>query len=900
MQPLCDDYFREIGEPRLASRERLDRAIRAYLAAAREHLEEAHSGGGSARLVNQEHADLIDRLIRKLFRLLEDRYFEENPRLTGFRLAVLATGGYGRREMALASDVDLLFLHRGKLNPYVETLTEAMTQRLWDARLVVGAAVRTVPECMRVGREDLPTLTSYLDARFLVGDPALFAELERRVERHVRSDPLAFVTAKLAEQEERHARFGESPYLLQPNVRESVGGLRDYHTALWVARAVHWEVRRLEHLQLHSFVDERELEELRAALEFQWRVRNELHRTGRKDDRLHFEAQGRLVDRLGFEGGDHQLPVEQLMQSYYRSARVIGQVAQRVTDHALDLARHHRAPPAQAVEDGFALVGDHLEIPHASVLASRPARMLSAFTVAQAHDVSLSPRAQALLRQHLYLVDDALRKDPEAIELFRRILSAERRVYRTLVQMNELGILGAFVPEFAHLVGLWQHDLYHTYTVDTHSLFLVEQLRRLGRGQLADELPLASELIREVRSPPVLFLGCILHDIGKGRGGAHSAKGARLVPEIGRALGLDEREIDHLRFLVLHHLTMSAMAERRDVNDPRVILNLANVVGSRSRLRNLYLLTVADVRSVSPEAWTPWKGGLLEQLYRNTAEWLETGIPAESAPGFFLQRTMERAERVQAEALGRLAEAGVESDRSAAFLDGMPRRYLLSHGASEIADQVRAALDFVDSGRRAGVYLFRPEMGVDPFLGLVVLAPDQAGLLATMTGVLRGSGHDILGAQIYTTREGLAVQIYEARRPPGGEAEDEVDRERLERQLTAVLEGRQSVDALLAARRPVAARGGRERPAEVRVTNEDSDFYTIVDVAATDRPGLLHDMTRALSETGVDIVMSRVSTRASRVNDSFFVTEGGNKILAEERQTELREALLRAIQRVPQ
>jgi [protein-PII] uridylyltransferase len=897
VQPLADDYFRDLEGNRQVTPAAVNAAVRAYLDAARTHLLQRHDAGVLARTVNEEHADLTDRLVRKLFRLAEDAYFAGSPRLRSFRLAVVAVGGYGRRELALASDVDLLFLHRGKPNPYVETITESIIHRLWDARVAVAPATRTVADSLRVGREDLPTLTSYLDARFLIGDPGLFAELDREVRKELRADPLGFIERKLDERARRHARFGESPFLLQPNVREAVGGLRDYQTALWIARSVQWEVRRPEHLLLHGFVDPLELEELVRALDFLWRVRNELHRAGRKDDRLHFDAQGRLAERLGFAGTDHLLPIEQLMRSYYRHVKSIERVSERAIEHAQRLAagRVRRRSTRRPVEEGFAVVDGRLEIPHESLLVERPVRILSAFAVAQSEDVPLSSRALRLVRAHLHRIDDALRKDPEAAAVLRRILGGERRVYRTLVAMNEIGVLGAYLPEFGLLDGLWQHDLYHTYTVDAHSLFLVEQLRRLRRGLFRDALPFPTELMQEVRDPVVLFLGCILHDIGKGRGGSHSARGARLVPEIAQRLGLDAEEEEAVAFLVLHHLTLSALAERRDVHDARVILNVANLVRTRARLRNLYLLTVADIRSVSREAWTRWKGGLLEELYRNAAEWLEAGVGDESAPEFFLGRALERAHAVESGVVARLAAEGVPEERTRALLDSMPRRYLISHDADEISGHLRCALDFLASGRPGGIYPFRREEGARSW-GIVVFAPDRPGLLATMTGVLAASGHDILAAQIYTTREALAVQIYELVPIAGGPAEEEAERDRLERRFNAVLEGKQTVAALLAGRRRPLPAVARVHPPLVRITNDDSDFYTIIDVEGTDRPGFLHDVTRTLAAQDLDIAMSRVSTRATRVSDAFYVTENGHKILAAERHAELERALLDAIE----
>jgi len=897
VQPLCDDFFGVVEAPAGPSSAHLNPFVRSYLDAVWEYLLGLHDGDAPSRRVNEEHADLMDRLVRKLYRLAEDRYFANFPRLN-FRVALLAVGGYGRRELSLGSDIDLLLLYRGKMNPYVETLAEAIMTRLVDARLAVGMATRTVYQCLRLGREDVPTLTSYLDARFLIGDPGLCTELDGEVRRWIKNRSTDFIRSKLEEQGARHERMGESLFLLQPNLRESVGGLRDYHTALWTARAVRWEVRKPEHLLLHGFIDSAELEDLLAALGFLWWVRNQLHRGRRKDDRLHFEAQESLAEHYGFETTDHRLGVEQLMQTYYLHARTVQRVTRRTIDHAQALDRHRKGahrPPARPIEEGFALVNGKLEIPSPSLLDERPQRLLSAFAAAQHHDVELSARAQRLIQQHVHLVDDGFRRDAEAAALFRQILSAPLRVYRSLSLMDDLGLLGAYLPEFGALVALWQHDMYHTYTVDVHSLFLVEQLRRLRKGRFEEELPLASELMREFGSPELLFLGCLLHDIGKGQGGGHSEKGARQVPEIGKRLGLDPDEIETVGFLVLHHLSMSAMAEQRDVHDPRQILKLANLVGTRARLRSLYLMTVADIRSVSPVAWTNWKAGLLEALYRNAAEWLEAGAAHETATHYFLERAMERVAATQKEALERLAKLGVPGKRATPFLNSMPRHYLLNHGSGEIAAHVRAALDFLENGAELGVYLFPPQGGEEVFWGLVVVARDHPGLFSTVAGVLAACGHNILAAQVYTNRESLAVEIYQLNPIAGGPAEEQDARQRIEAQLGDILAHRRTVEALLSARHLARPRALRARAPGVRIANDESDFYTVIDVTADDRPALLYDITRTLSHFGLDVVMARISTRADQVTDAFYVTDNGHKVLGEKRQRQLEEGLLSAI-----
>jgi [protein-PII] uridylyltransferase len=893
MQPICEDYFKDVEGPAGSSSMHLNPHVRAYLDDVRAYLLDLHDRGVSARGVNEEHADLMDRLVRKLFRLAEDRYFDESPRLN-FRLAVAAVGGYGRREMSFGSDVDLLFLHRGKLNPYVETIAEALTQRLWDARLVVGGATRTIRESLRLGARDLSTLTSYLDSRFLIGDPELYAEFENAVQDHMRRHRARFVEQKLEERAGRHERFHESLYLLQPNLRESVGGLRDYHTALWVARAAQWDVRRPEDLAIHGFIDASDAEALLEALDFLWRARNELHRAGRKDDQLHYEAQERLVAHLGLRDEGDTLAVEKLMRSYYRYAGSIDYLSRQAIGHAQSLlGGRARGDAPYAVEEGFAIADARLEIPSAEILTERPVRVLAAFAVAQHHDVEISARAQRLLRQHVQLIDDEVRADSEAADLFKRILRSPTRVYRTLQVMNELGVLGAYLPEFGSVVGLWNQDMYHTYTVDVHSLFLVEQLRRLRKGRFAEELGLATELMREVRDPLLLFLAALFHDIGKGRGGGHSEKGAQLVPPICARMGLDEAATAQIQFLVRHHLTMSAMAEQRDVHDPRQIMRLVSLVQSREQLRSLYLLTVADIRSVSPEAWTRWKAGLLEAFYRNAADWLEAGAEEGAGERLFLERALHRFEESERDSVALLAEQGADTQRAIEFLEQMPRRYLLNHTPSEIAEHVRAAFEFADSERRVAVRAFVDPSDAQSFWGVVVITRDRPGLFSTVTGVLTALGHDILAAQVYTSKNRLAVEIYVMAPIAGGDEEAEFETDRIEMRLDEILEGRRELGPvdLGGAAHPTV----RTQPPRVQVLNGESDLFSVIEVVTNDRRALLFDITRALAELDLDVGQSRAATRAQRATDAFYVTDHGHKLTDPERCKLVEETLLRAI-----
>jgi [protein-PII] uridylyltransferase len=691
--------------------------------------------------------------------------------------------------------------------------------------------------------------------------------------------------------------MGESPMLLQPNLKESVGGLRDYHTALWMARAAQWEVREPEQLRVHGFIGEEDLRDLLAALDFLWRVRNELQRNGRKDDRLHYVAQERLASFLKLSDTPELLAVEQLMRQYYLHAKVIGRVTRRVQDHAmrnLDTRRSRLRRSAYLVEEGFAVIDGKLEIPRAALLRERPVRLLSAFAVMQRHDVDLSPEACGLLHRHRYLIDDRFRADPEAASVLRRILNSPQRVYRALRLMNELEILGAYIPEFEHLFGLWQQDLYHTYTVDAHSLFLIEQLRRIRKGRYAEELPIASDLMREIEDPFALYLGCLVHDIGKGLGGNHCPVGAEMIPAIARRLKLTAAEQDTVHFVTLHHLFASHLADRRDVNDPATIRNLARVCGNRERLKVLYLATVADIRSVSKEAFTRLKHAQLMALYRNTMEWLEASADEADPSRIMLERAAARAQATQSSALAAVAAAGGDRAQAEQLLESMPPRYLLSHDAVEIALHLRFALDYIAAPREVGVYSYRPPDA--RYWGLVVLAADQPGLFSRVAGALADCGHNVSAASVYTARDGLALESYKLDPILGGPIEETENRQMIERRLRSALAGQPL--APLRRRQTTAPVGTvRQIEPQVVVDNDESDLYTVIDINAQDRPALLYDITRTLAELGLDIAVSRASTRANEAVDSFYVTErgpGGHKI-SEERQEAVRRALLAAI-----
>lgn len=921
--PAIDDRLAQLP---LASEERVRAVpgvVKAYLTDVRAHLEWLHRSSESGRRVNERNSDLMDRMIRRLFGLAEE-IFLANGGAIDADVAVIAVGGYARREMSIHSDVDLLVLYREELTPFVEYVSERLQYWLWDGGLTVGCATRTLEQTLALGLEDVTVRTAVLTARFLCGDGEFFHLFADRIRDELFPDPAAFVAEQQELMRERHGEYGDSLYLLQPNVKESAGALRDYHAAYWVARGTQSSVRDVNDLLHFGLLTEAEMEDYQKALEFLWRTRNELHRLAKRaNDQMSFELQEEVSEGLGygsmadamapsaadggqrvqeqegsladirFEPDNPDLPVERFMRDYYRHARAIKSYSELVIDQCafrVDPALAESLPQAE-VEDGFQLANHQLAIPHAAHLREDPIRVLRAYEIAQRHQVSLSRMAERLIRENLHLLDEPLRSSTEVSDLFMTILDSESRVMRTLMSMNEVGLLSQLMPEWAHIVCRWQHVIYHTYTVDVHSIFLVEELRRLWRGKYARAMPELTELMLEVEDRGVLFLGCLLHDIGKGFGGDHSNKGVvRAVPAVER-LGLAPDRAARVLFIVRHHLLMSHLAQSRDLSDAKLILELAQICGDRTNLRNLYLATFADIRASSVEGWTDWKGQLLRELYERTAEMLETGAERPDQAVALLEARVERRREGAREELVRL---GVGEAKISSLFAELPRRYFLSHTPRQIARHAQVVLRFGDGSRL--VTANRDMKG--GFTEFILCASDVHGLYSRVAGVMTACGLDILGSHVYTTTGGLALEIYRTRTPRGGPEERTMVWAELEAALEAVLGDEVEVGELVRRRRrPIGStRSPSRKPTRVLVSNTESEFYTLVDVIADDRLGLLYDVTRTIGEHGFEIYISKAATIKDQVTDTFYLkNREGKKIKDFEALRRLREGLLEAV-----
>lgn len=873
--------FRGSGAELAARRRRLRLdLLRQHLASAYEGLRARHRGGASGRESLETHTDFMDRFLRALFALADGEAREAGLEPTS--CVLVALGGYGRGELHPSSDLDVMLIHGGDLHPYLQRVAQEVLYTLWDLGLHVGHSCRSLEDCQALARTDLPSRTSMQAARFIAGDRALYRRFQRTLRENVyRKDYPAFLAATLTERDQRYRKHGASVYLQEPNVKESAGGLRDVHTALWLA-FTKFGARTLKELEERGLLTPREREATDQALAFLWRVRNELHfLAGHRQDVLTRPLQVQIAASFGYADDETALGVEKFMRDYYLHARAIHRISARLIARAQEaLSRRGTVGPRlrrEALADGLIFYDGRLHLTEPDALRRDPARLMKVFWHAHRLGSELDVGLERAVEEAVPLVDAGLRASPEVLDLFLAILRSWGRVAPTLRTMHDLGLLGAYLPEFGALTCLVQYDLYHRYTADQHSLLAVEHLETLAGPAGSEEL---ATLLAEVERPDLLVLGALLHDIGKARGHGHVAKGVPMIQAVTRRLGLSPEDARGLRFLVEHHLLLSHTAERRDLHDPKTVERVAELAGDVQCLTMLYLLTVADIKAVAPGLWTAWRGALIEELYLRARARLTGGRPERP-----------RREVLAAQLLKEVGDIAAH-DVVEAHLAGMSERYLATTSAQRIA----AHLALVERLREEPVateLFHHPDLGYSDF---VVVTPDQRGLFSLIAGTLAANGVNVLSAQIETRGDGIALDTFQVNEP-GGEAILEPERwEQVAADLRALLTGEQSVEVLLARRRPrlePAAAGG---PVRVNVDNQLSDTHTVVEIKAPDRLGLLYLITKTLAREGLDIATAKIATDIDQAFDAFYVTDRrGRKVEDPERLARLREALEAAL-----
>jgi [protein-PII] uridylyltransferase len=824
-------------------------------------------------------------------------------------IAVLATGGFGRREFAPHSDLDLVFLCPEAPDARMEELAGAILHPLWDAKIDAGHAVRSIAEALELPATDLTAATALLDARFLAGDRALGDRfLAMYGARVAGATPDGLVARLRAEQRARHSRFGDTIFLLEPDLKNGPGGLRDLCAGRWAALA-RFGTGNPRALEALGEMSARQAAAFEAAREWLLRVRVAVHlAAGRRQDQLRFDLQEQIAPILH---GDAKVPpgdirpavapaVEALMHHFQRHAKAVSRETERLMQRASgDPAHTPKVVPVSlggAIDPSFELRDGMLEVKD-GVFQEKPSELIRIFQVAIELDATLGLRTRDVIADRAAHHGAALRDDPQSGPLFLRLLT-DTRDWATpsrLEQMQDLGLLGALIPEWEPVTGRVQHDVYHVYTVDQHSLYAVAMMKALARGEHVDQHPDLSEEIHAVERPVALYLATLLHDIGKPLGRNHSMRGAGVVGGIAARLGLDAADCKRIEFMVREHLTMGHTSQRRDLDDPSLISHFARLCGDQEGLRELFLLTFCDIVSTAPGNLTSWKDELLCELFRRTMTHLRRGPDLLQSER---QKLLRRRQKQAAEHLGE----DLDAPATQALFASLPQRYFMENSVGRIAKHIRLM-----RGRTGPCTLDVSHQLRRGYSELVLIADDQPGLLAKVTGVLFANRIDILDAAIYSREpqgpgdKGEALDIFRVRRPPEGAVTDESRIAAIHRDLEAVLEGRITVENLVASRPVGPSLYERAKPevppTEVKVDNEISRDFTVIDIFTEDKPGVLYNIARTLHEQGLDIHRSKVGVEADRVADIFYVRDKAtnHKILDPRRLEEIAEALKRAL-----
>lgn len=865
------------------------------------HLAEAKAAGNAAlasafaarpmeaRALTRAQSHLTDGLVSVAFDLARNHFHPAHNPTESERLTVLAVGGYGRAEMAPHSDVDLLFLTPWKITPWAESVIESMLYMLWDLKLKVGHSSRTVRDCLRLARDDITIRTALLEHRHVTGDAALARELDDALWSDLfRNSGPEFIEAKLAERAERHKRQGGQRYVLEPNIKEGKGGLRDLQTLYWIGKYLH-RVPDAAGLVAAGLLTQEEYATFNRAENFLWAVRSHLHYIGKRAvDQLTFDMQVEVAARMGYADSGGRRAVEVFMQDYFRHATRVGELT-RVFLTQLE-ARHAKPEAAiiglfrrrKKVRAGFKLVQGRIDALDPKRFLADKLNMLRVFEEALRTGYLLHPNVMRLIAANLHLIDDEMRDDPEAKQIFLDLLLKHGNPERSLRRMNELGVLGAFIPEFEPIVAMMQFNVYHHYTVDEHIIQCISTLAQIERGELVEELPLSSSILDAGISRRVIYVALLLHDIGKGRPEDHSILGAQIARRVCPRLGLNDEECETVEWLVRYHLLMSDMAQKRDIGDPRTVRDFAKAVKTRKRLDLLTVLTVCDIRGVGPGTWNNWKAMLLRQLHRDTTEALEGGLENVNR-----ERRADEAKRQLREALPDWDAREVRAE--------LARHYppywqgLLTETHLVFAHLLR---DLPDHEIRIDLH---PDPGRDATRAAFALE-DHPGIFSRLAGALALVGANVVDARTYTSKDGYATAVFWVQDSDGHPYE--VARlPRLRQMIEKTLRGEVLPREALADRDKVKKREREFRfPTHITFDNEGSEIYTIVEVDTRDRPGLLYDLTRTLAANNIYIASAVIATFGAQVVDTFYVKDMfGLKLHTKPKQDALEKKLRQAI-----
>ncbi|APZ43240.1 [protein-PII] uridylyltransferase [Acidihalobacter ferrooxydans] len=879
--------------PTLATHYDLDTAEQRFCAAAdkiaagREIIQAATAAIADAFAAGVLADDLVHGRAAVLDRILRACWQHVGLSVDG-DLALIAVGGYGRGELLPASDIDLLLLCTATPDEARGEAISTFIRLLWDMGLHVGHSVRTLNECEDEAIRDVTVVTNLMEARLLAGNEDLYDLLEASIAPERIWPSREFFSAKLDEQARRHRKFGDSAYGLEPNVKDGPGGLRDIQMIGWVSKR-HLHARRMSELVHHGFLTDEEYHELKAGQSYLWRVRFALHTlAGRGEDRLLFDQQRALADLFGYHDATANLAIEQFMQTYYRTVMRLERLNEMLLQHYKEAILYATvtAEP-EFLNDHFQVSRGFIEVRYPQVFSTYPPALLELFLLSAQHPHIEGVRASTirLLRQHRHLIDETFRNDLICRNLFMQILRQPHGVTTQLRRMNRYGILAAYLPAFALIVGRMQYDLFHVYTVDEHTLMVLRNVRRYSFPELADDTPGCAEIFARVPAPEVLYLAALFHDIAQGRGGDHSELGARDAEDFCRLHGLPEDQVALVSWLVRNHLMMSMTAQRKDISDPDIVLEFARKVGTQRYLDHIYLLTIADIRATNPNPWNSWRQSLLAELHRATTSVFKQGLETP-------QSGHELIAQVQIDALRLLREQGLSRRGALQIWEDLSDDYFLRHSADEISWHTRAILEH-GAGKNPVVRIrAQSNRGGSE---ICIYAPEAQHVFAHVTSTLDRLGLDIVEARITSARRGMVLDTFIILEEDGAPVSEDFRLNEITSSLRTTLADVNATPAEVKRRLPRRLRHFQV-PTQIHFSHAEGQHWSAIQLTTGDRPGLLSAIGQALIASKLRIHNARITTIGAQADDIFYVTEEDDSLLTDTgRQAEVKRAILQAL-----
>lgn len=849
----------------------------------------------NGRTLVRAHSYLVDQLIALAWEVVVQKLAPVNNPTKAERLAVVAVGGYGRQEMAPYSDVDLLFLTPYKRTPWAEKAVEYLLYLLWDMGMKVGQATRSIAEMTAMAKDDITIRTAFLESRLLQGDGPTFAEAKARFDTEIiASTKPDFIQQKLTERQHRHAKMGDSRFMVEPNIKEGKGGLRDLQTLYWIAKYVYGVEAIKELVPLGVFTND-EYKTFRQAETFLWNVRCHLHYlAGRAEERLTFAFQTDLADALHYVDRGGQRGVERFMKLYYLMAKRVGDLTYIFITH---LAQEHQKKPLIRMprlrkkalkEEGLEIDGRWIKAVSPTYFDEKPARLLTIFKVMDESGLDIHPDTLRALRQNHKAVTAKVRKDRDANDAFVDCLTSKRDPERVLRRMNETGIFGRFIPDFGKIVAQMQFDMYHHYTVDEHTIRAIGLLSQIERGVLTSEHPISTTMVPKIILRRALYMSVLLHDIAKGRGGNHSILGAEIALKLGPRLGLTPAETETVAWLVSNHLLMSHFAFKRDLSDPKAVADFAAEVKSPERLRMLLILTVVDIKAVGPKVWNGWKGQLLKDLFNQAQDLLVAGHATVDPEG----RVKAQKKRIRQRLID-WPEAQFD-----AFAEDLPHAYWLSEPEDVI---VSDAFMIQNAGKKEGAVTCKWIVDTSAQIThFSVFAADHPGIFYRITGAICYTGANIAGAKIHTTHSGMALDNFMLQAGDGSAFDDPDRLARAQSRVVEALKGKLRLQDQLGkpGAFPSRVENFHVEPV-VLVDNAASNRFTIMEVNALDRPALLYRITRVLFHSKITVHSAHIATYGERAVDVFYITDLlGQKITNTNRIRALERRMLEVLKAV--